>query len=87
MRVSHCLVSYFSISLLPSTVRYNRQGIEKHIGVSFVLIRFVIGELLSEVSSGFGHGLVLAWFESSVLRLVSLGQDKHFGILLSLSAS
>ena len=53
--------------------------------VSFVLIRFVIGELLSEVG---GHGLVLAWFDSYVLRLVSLdsslqspGQEKHFGIL------
>ena len=52
--------------------------------VSFVLIRFVIGELLSEV----GHGLVLAWFESYVLRLVFLdsslqspGQEKQFGIL------
>ena len=35
-----------------------------------------------------GHGLVLAWFESCVLRLVFLdsslqspGQEKHFGIL------
>ena len=35
-----------------------------------------------------GHGLVLAWFESYVLRLVFLdsslqspGQEKHFGIL------
>ena len=56
--------------------------------VSFVLIRFVIGELLSEVGGRVGHGLVLAWFESYVLRLVFLesslqspGQEKHFGIL------
>ena len=56
--------------------------------VSFVLIRFVIGELLSEVGDRVGHGLVLAWFESYVLRLVFLdsslqspGQEKHFGIL------
>ena len=55
--------------------------------VSFVLIRFVIGEL-SEVGGRVGHGLVLAWFESYVLRLVFLdsslqspGQEKHFGIL------
>ena len=55
---------------------------------SFVLIRFVIGELLSEVGGRVGHGLVLAWFESYVLRLVFLdsslqspGQEKHFGIL------
>ena len=53
--------------------------------VSFVLIRFVIGELLSEVGGRVGHGLVLAWFESYVLRLDSSlqspGQEKHFGIL------
>ena len=56
--------------------------------VSFVLIRFVIGELLSEVGGRVGHGLVLAWFESYMLRLVFLdsslqspGQEKHFGIL------
>ena len=56
--------------------------------VSFVLIRFVIGELLSEVGGRVGHGLVLAWFESYVLRLVFLdsslqspGQERHFGIL------
>ena len=56
--------------------------------VSFVLIRFVIGELLSEVGGRVGHGLVLAWFESYVLRLVFLdsslqspGQEKHFGII------
>ena len=45
----------------------------------------MIGELLSEVGGRVGHGLVLAWFESYVLRSVcSLqlpGQDKHFGIL------
>ena len=53
--------------------------------VSFVLISF---ELLSEVGGRVGHGLVLAWFESYVLRLVFLdsslqlpGQEKHFGIL------
>ena len=58
--------------------------------VSFVLIRFVIGELLSEVGSRVGHGLVLAWFESYMLRLVfsdsslqSPGQEKHFAILLT----
>ena len=56
--------------------------------VSFVLIGFVIGELLSEVGGRVGHGLVLAWFESYVLRLVFLdsslqspGQEKDFGIL------
>ena len=56
--------------------------------VSFVLICFVIGELLSEVGGRIGHGLVLAWFESYVLRLVFLdsslqspGKEKHFGIL------
>ena len=36
--------------------------LEKHFGVSFVLIRFVIGKLLSEVGGWVGHGLVLAWF-------------------------
>ena len=48
----------------------------------------MIGELLSEVDGRVGHGLVLAWFESYVLRLVFLdsslqppGQEKHFGIL------
>ena len=53
-----------------------------------VLIRFVIGELLSEVGGQVGHGLVLAWFESYVLRLVFLdsslkspGQEKDFNIL------
>ena len=47
----------------------------------------MIGEL-SEVGGQVGHGLVLAWFESYVLRLVFLdsslqspGQEKHFGIL------
>ena len=50
--------------------------------VSFVLIRFVIGELLSEVGSA------MAWSWLGVLRLVFLdsslqspGQEKHFGIL------
>ena len=50
--------------------------------------RFVISELLSEVGGRVGHGLVLAWFQSYVLRLVFLdsslqspGQEKHFGIL------
>ena len=49
----------------------------------------MIGKLLSEVGGQVGHGLVLAWFESYVLRLVSSdsslqspGQDKHFGIPL-----
>ena len=58
--------------------------------VSFVLIRFVIGELLSEVGGRVGHGLVLAWFESYVLRFVFLdsflqspGQEKHFAILFT----
>ena len=62
--------------------------LEKHFGVSFVLIRFVISELLSEVGGRVGHGLVLAWFESYVLRLVFLdsslespGQEQHFSIL------
>ena len=55
--------------------------------VSFVLIRFVIGELLPR-SVG---SLVLAWFESYVLRLVFLDsrQDKRKTSVsyLSLSAS
>ena len=62
-------------------------SLEKQFGVSFVLIRFVIGEL-SEVGGRVGHGLVLAWFELYVLRLVFLDsslesprQEKHFGIL------
>ena len=53
-------------------------------------IRFVIGELLSEVGGQVGHGLVLAWFEMCVLRLVFLDsslqspeQEKYFGILLT----
>ena len=48
----------------------------------------MIGELLSKVGGWVGHGLVLAWFDSYVLRLVFLdsslqspGQEKHFGIL------
>ena len=48
----------------------------------------MIGEMLSEVDGRVGHGLVLAWFESYVLRLVFLdsslqspGQEKHFSIL------
>ena len=48
----------------------------------------MIDELLLEVDGRVGHGLVLAWFKSCVLRLVFLdtslqspGQDKHFGIL------
>ena len=48
----------------------------------------MIGELLSEVGGRVGHGLVLAWFESYVLRLVFLdsslqspGLEKDFGIL------
>ena len=46
--------------------------------VSFVLIRFVIGELLSEVGGRVGHGLVLVFLDSC---LQSPGQEKHFGIL------
>ena len=56
--------------------------------VLFVLIRFMIRELLLEVGVRVGHGVVLAWFESYVLRLFFLdsslqlpGQDKHIGIL------
>ena len=56
--------------------------------VSFVLIRFVIGELLSEVRGWVGHGLFLAWFELYAFRFVFLdsslqspGQEKDFGIL------
>ena len=45
----------------------------------------MIGEFLSEVGGRVGHGLVLAWFESYVLRLDSSlqlpGQEKHIGIL------
>ena len=52
---------------------------------SFVLIHFVIGELLSEVGGRVGHGLVLAWFELCVLHLVfldsSLELPGRFGIL------
>ena len=59
-RVSHCHTdycpgSYCSISLLPSTVR---QG-KRNIMVSFVLIRFVISELL-DTGGQVGHGLVQA---------------------------
>ena len=53
-------------------------------------LSFVIGKLLSEVGGRVGHGLVLAWFESHVLRLVFLysslqspGQEKHFAILFT----
>ena len=52
--------------------------------VSFVLIRFVIGELRSAVGSA------MAWFESYVLHLVFLdsslqspGQEKRFAILFT----
>ena len=48
----------------------------------------MIGKLLLEVDGWVGHGLVLAWLESCVLRLVFLdtalqspGQEKHFAIL------
>ena len=55
--------------------------------VSFVLIRFVIGELLSEVGGLVGHGLVLAWFgvvcASLSLFRQSPGQEKHFAILFT----
>ena len=57
--------------------------------VSFVLIHFVIGELLLEANGRVSHGLVLAWFKSCVLCLVFLesslqspGQEIQFGILL-----
>ena len=50
----------------------------------------MIGVLLSEVGGRVGHGLVLAWFESYVLRLVFFdsslqppGQE-NFGILFIL---
>ena len=56
--------------------------LEKRFCVSFVLIHFKIGELLSKVG---GHALILAWFDSSLLCLVFLdsslqspGQEKHF---------
>ena len=59
----------------------------EHFGVSFVLIHFVISELLPKVISRVGHGLVLAWFKSCVLHLVFLdsslqspGQEKHFSV-------
>ena len=48
----------------------------------------MIGELLSKVGGRVGHGLVLAWFESYVLRLVFLdislqspGQENRISIL------
>ena len=45
----------------------------------------MIGELLSEVGGRVGHGLVLAWFESYVLRLAFLDSSFEspglFGIL------
>ena len=47
----------------------------------------MISELLSEVGGRVGHGLILAWFESYVFRLVVLdsslqspGQEKYFAI-------
>ena len=62
--------------------------VREHFDISFVLIRSVIGELLSEVDGQVGHGLILAWFESCVLRLVFLdsslqspGQEKHLDTL------
>ena len=47
---SYLLASFNSPLQLPR--------LEKHFGVSFVLIRLVIGELLSEVGDRVGHGLV-----------------------------
>ena len=45
----------------------------------------MIGELLLEVGGRVGHGLVLAWFESYVLRSVSLDsslqKEKQFGVI------
>ena len=53
--------------------------------MSFVPIRFMVGELLSEVGSQVGNGLVLAWFESHLVFLDGSlqlpGQEKHFGFL------
>ena len=40
--------------------------------ISFVLICFMIGELLSEVVGWVGHGLILTWFKLCVLCLVIL---------------
>ena len=57
---------------VPGTTQQQSPRLYKHFSVSFVLIRFVIGELLLEVGDRVGHGLVLAWFESCVLRLVFL---------------
>ena len=81
----HLLASFDNLLQLPR--------LEKRFCASFVLIRFVIGKLLSEVGGWDGHGLVLAWFESYVLRLVFLdnslqspGQEKHFGTYKSPSA-
>ena len=59
--------------------------LRQSVAVSFVLVCFMVGELLSEVSSRVGHGLVLAWFESRLVfsdsSLQSPRQEKHFRIL------
>ena len=84
--------SQLTTALVPTPCFFRQSSTVAKVGetfcVSFVLIRFVIGELLSEVGGQVGHGLVLAWFESYVLRLVFLdsslqspGQEKDFGIL------
>ena len=78
MYISHChtdwLLPWFLLFHLFASFDSPLQSprLQKHFGVSFVLIRFVIGELLSEVGGRVGHGLVLAWFELYVLRLVCL---------------
>ena len=79
------------VPTVPSPRQSSTAKVRETFCVSFVLIRFVIGELLSEVGGRVGHGLVLAWFESYVLRLVFLdsslqspGQEKDFGILFIL---
>ena len=57
-------------ALQPRSVGINRPTVRSRetFCVSFVLIRFVIGELSAD--GRVGHGLVLAWFESYVLHLV-----------------
>ena len=77
------------VPTVPSPCFLRQSRLEKHFvsRLSLSARRFVIGELLSEVGGWVGHGLVLAWFESYVLRLVFLdsslqspGREKHFGI-------
>ena len=81
--VSISFLFLFSFHLHVHTCTYMYvPRLEKHFCVSFVHIRFVIGELLSEVGEllsevggRVGHGLVLAWFESYVLRLAFLNSS------------